>query len=316
MGKAVSFDAEIARIYDETRLIDPEACRACLRDALSGIVGGNNLKILDAGCGTGRILECLIPCLRQREQVIGIDISPAMLELARSKPALCGVEFHNVSVVDFATVPGNRKYFDVVICHWIFHCVPDWRKAFRSCVSLVNPDGVLVWLEEDGDLYRALDEMSTSNETLKRLFDAYYESVNKELRTLGLGEIIPYIRTGTALRCTDDLANELAAQGWNVQSHFKAHYWAKQVTVGWIISNVFDQRAFTNLRRIPVVANVRAIGELKQKLGKGGLPKEGDILELKFLAKAVVASLSRKKALPVNRLCNDPSRIITGLTYD
>src|SRR5208282_5133866 len=223
--KAVQFDKELARIYDETRPIDPEACRTCFRDALQDIVGKRGAKIVDVGCGTGRILECLIPDLFQKEQVIGIDVSPAMIDVAKSKPALHGVEFRNISAVDFAGALENQKHFDAVICHWLFHCLPDWQNVFHSCVNHVKMGGVLAWLEEESDLYRALDGKNTSNGLLKRLFDAYYESVNKELHALGLENITPSSRAGTALRCTDDLANELAVWGWNVQPHFRTHRW-------------------------------------------------------------------------------------------
>jgi SAM-dependent methyltransferase len=299
MSMAVPFDMQIAHIYDETRPIDPEACRACFRDALQCVVGKGDIKIADIGCGTGRILECLIPDLFQKEQIVGVDISPAMLDAAKSKSALRGVEFRNISAVDFAGKPHNQRHFDVVICHWLFHCVPEWRALFRACVDLTKSDGLLAWLEEDGDLYHALDGMSTSNEPLKRLFEAYYRSVNRELRALAMDGIDPFLRTGTALRCTNDLARELAASEWNVQTHFKMHHWTKRVSVTWILSNIFERRVFTNLRRIPLAANARATDDLKQKLGTTGLPKEGDSIELHFWATPAVAIAPSRKKVPV-----------------
>src|SRR5208282_1100088 len=239
MIKAVKFDKELARIYDETRPIDSEGCCECFRDALQGINGKKDARIVDVGCGTGRILECLVAGLVRKEQVVGIDVSSAILEVARSKSSLRGVEFHDISVVDFAKSASNQQMFDVVICHWLFHCLPDWKKVFRACVDLAKPNGVLAWLEEEGDLYRVLDGMDASNAPLVRLFEAYYESVNKELHAHGSEKIAPSVRAGTMVRCTDDLANELNALGWNVQTQFKTHRWTRQVTVGWIFESIF-----------------------------------------------------------------------------
>jgi SAM-dependent methyltransferase len=290
MNEAVAFDTELAHIYDETRPIDAEACRACFREALQDIARNSHARLVDVGSGTGRVLECLIPDLFQKEQIVGIDISPAMLEVAKSKPRLRGVTFCNVSAVDFASRPENQGHFDGVICHWLFHCLPDWRRAFRACVDMVKPNGVLAWLEEDGDLYRALDWKGTDNHGLNRLFDAYYESVNKEFFALGLENFEPASRAGTALRCRDELKDELAAWGWTVRPCFKAHRWTRRVRVDWLVQTVLALRVFTNLRRIPAIVNSRAIENLRSKLGHSGLPNPSDEVALNFWANGVKAA--------------------------
>ncbi|HUI07032.1 MAG TPA: class I SAM-dependent methyltransferase [Verrucomicrobiae bacterium] len=285
----VQFDRGLARIYDKTRPIDPEACRACFRDALQGIVGRTNARIVDVGCGTGRILGCLIPDLLRKEQVVGIDVSSAMLEVARGKRALHGVALHKISVADFANAVENRERFDAVICHWLFHCLPDWRDIFRACANLVKAGGVLTWLEEDGELYRALDGMNTNNGRVNRLFATYYESVNNQCGEPGLSQFDPAARAGAPLRCTDELARELSSCGWIIQKEFSTHRWTRMMTVNWIVRTVLGLRVFTNLRQIPAAVNSAAIADLRYKLGQAGLPKGSDQLEIRYWANAVVA---------------------------
>ncbi len=66
----------------------------------------NVSTILDVGCGTGRHLELLGPGMTR----VGIDASPAMLEVARTRCP--DVEFHEG---DMATTALDSQ-FDVVTC--------------------------------------------------------------------------------------------------------------------------------------------------------------------------------------------------------
>src|SRR6185436_15341361 len=53
-----------------------------LRGVLEALSGSFNrpIRVLDAGCGTGRYFHCL----RNTEQLVGLDLCPEMLEAARS----------------------------------------------------------------------------------------------------------------------------------------------------------------------------------------------------------------------------------------
>ena len=60
-------------------------------------------SLLDVGCGTGRHLELL----RQRYEVEGLDLSPAMLSAARQRCP--GVAFHEADMADFELPPPLRR---------------------------------------------------------------------------------------------------------------------------------------------------------------------------------------------------------------
>jgi ubiquinone/menaquinone biosynthesis C-methylase UbiE len=291
MSTQIDFDTELARIYDETRPIDGEACRAGFRAALKSILGNQHSRIVDVGCGTGRVLKCLIPDIVRKEQVVGIDISGAMLAIA--KTTLKGVDLREISLTDFANETKNHQSFDVVICHWLFHCIPDWQTALRACTRLAKKSGILIWLNEDGDLYQALDGMtgvqSNSKKSLNLLFEAYYRAVNDALQLKNAPQIVPSSRAGTVLRCTEALESELANWGWDVQSPWGTQYWVKEVSAGWIIDKILTPRVYTNLRNIPPDINSQAIKKLRVKLGSDGIPRESDLLKIEFWAKCAVA---------------------------
>jgi ubiquinone/menaquinone biosynthesis C-methylase UbiE len=65
-------------------------------------------RVLDVACGTGLSFPLLSDLVGPRGQVVGIDISPEMLDLARQRVAQTGM--HNVQVLqsalDVAEIPG------------------------------------------------------------------------------------------------------------------------------------------------------------------------------------------------------------------
>jgi SAM-dependent methyltransferase len=308
------FDTELAKLYDETRPIDPNECLACFKDAFKTFQS-EKWKIADIGCGTGRLLECLFPHLEQKDCVVGVDISPAMIGIAKSKDKLKGVEWYQKSAIDFYyNNPDFHQYFDVVICHWLFHCTTDWESTLRACTSLASKSGILMWLKEDGNLYQALDgelvPTCTAENSLKCLFDAYWNIVNRILAERNSSVISPSSRAGASLRCTKELEIELAKWGWRVDLPSKTRGWNKEVTVQWIIDKILSPRIYTNLRRVPSEVNTMALKELKDSLGRDGLPQFNDSLTLNFRLRSVIARSNTSKLFANNRTASEKQATI------
>lgn len=70
-------------------------------------------KILDAGCGYGRLAEFITS-----EQYVGVDFSPDLIELAKKE-----YPQHVFVVADIAKLPFQDKEFDVCFCASIRHMV-------------------------------------------------------------------------------------------------------------------------------------------------------------------------------------------------
>ena len=91
-------------------------------------------EILEAGCGTGLILDGLSRIARR---AVGVDISAGMLEKARAR----GLEVLKGSVTD---LPFADDSFDAVVSFKVLAHVPDLRRALAECARVTRPGGTLV----------------------------------------------------------------------------------------------------------------------------------------------------------------------------
>jgi ubiquinone/menaquinone biosynthesis C-methylase UbiE len=102
------------------------------------LIGRSRLdSVLDAGTGTGRILELLAPHVGRG---IGIDVSPEMLAIAREKLADAGATNCQVRRGDVYRLPfadGDAKLgFDAVIFHQVLHYLDDPQAALREAIRV------------------------------------------------------------------------------------------------------------------------------------------------------------------------------------
>jgi ubiquinone/menaquinone biosynthesis C-methylase UbiE len=111
--------------------------RRLVFDGLSG-------RILDAGVGTGRNVE-FYP---QGAEVVGIDISPAMLARAarRLKKSSAAIELREMDVSRLDFPAGS---FDVAVATFLFCVLPDelQRPALRELGRVVRTDGSIRLLD-------------------------------------------------------------------------------------------------------------------------------------------------------------------------
>src|SRR4051812_31515154 len=107
---------EIARKYDAERFTSlagrlfNQLERSIIRRVFADL--GPQAVICDVPCGTGRLAEVLV---RAGHHVVGIDISPAMLEVAREKIAPIGGRFETV-VQDARRLGTLGRQFDAALC--------------------------------------------------------------------------------------------------------------------------------------------------------------------------------------------------------
>ncbi len=100
-------------------------------------------RVVDVGCGAG--IDSLISALMVGEtgQVIGIDMTPAMLEKARR-----GADDANLRNVEFLagfgeTVPVSDEWADVVISNGALNLMPDKVAALKEMARVLKPGGRL-----------------------------------------------------------------------------------------------------------------------------------------------------------------------------
>ena len=100
-------------------------------------------RVVDIGCGAG--IDSLIASrmVGGTGQVIGIDMTPAMLEKARTSAEADG--FDNVEFRQSygESVPVPDGWADVVISNGVLNLMPDKRKALGEMARVLKPGGRL-----------------------------------------------------------------------------------------------------------------------------------------------------------------------------
>lgn len=99
-------------------------------------------RVLDAGCGSGRVTELLVERLPSGN-VVALDGSPAMIEQARSRLARFGDRVEYV-VADLGRPLPLTEPVDAILSTATFHWVPDHDALFRNLAAVLRPGGRLV----------------------------------------------------------------------------------------------------------------------------------------------------------------------------
>jgi SAM-dependent methyltransferase len=105
--------------------------------------GGGQPRVLDVGCGQGR-LALLIAQALPRGRVIGVDLVEAAIDSARRKAAdagLSNIEFHDGDAVEFLhqQPPGS---FDMALMTEVSFVMPRFREAIAEVHRVLKSDGV------------------------------------------------------------------------------------------------------------------------------------------------------------------------------
>jgi ArsR family transcriptional regulator len=114
-----------------------------VENAVVGLLGETRLEnVLDAGTGTGRMLELLAPHIGRG---IGIDDSPEMLAIARDRLAKAGAGHCQVRRGDVYRLPfadgDDSAGFDAVLFHQVLHYLDDPQAALREAIRVTKPGG-------------------------------------------------------------------------------------------------------------------------------------------------------------------------------
>jgi ArsR family transcriptional regulator len=97
--------------------------------------------MLDVGTGTGRMLELFAPLT---ERALGVDLSPAMLAVARANLERAGIAHARVRIGDGTNLPVLRDSFDLVVIHQVLHFLDDPAAAIAEAASALAPGGLLL----------------------------------------------------------------------------------------------------------------------------------------------------------------------------
>jgi len=97
--------------------------------------------MLDIGTGTGRMLELFAA---RSERALGVDLSPAMLAVARANLERAAIKNARVRVGDVMNLPVVRDSFDLVIIHQVLHFLDEPGRAIEEAAAALSAGGRLL----------------------------------------------------------------------------------------------------------------------------------------------------------------------------
>ena len=136
----------ISGVYDPMNLVisafqEPRWRRRAV--ALAGLRPGG--RAIDVATGTGKVAADLLRSARPAGEVLGVDISPGMIGVARRRyAARPGLTF---VVGDALALPAEDDRFDAATIAFGMRNLPDYAKGFAEMARVVRPGGKVVCLE-------------------------------------------------------------------------------------------------------------------------------------------------------------------------
>jgi ArsR family transcriptional regulator len=123
--------------WDRTRSLyaDEREVERVMLDVLGSEPLGD---VLDVGTGTGRILELLAP---NAKRAVGVDLSTAMLGVARATVDAAARPNVQVRHADMYHLPFPPRTFDVVVFHQVLHYADDPASAVAEAARVLRPGG-------------------------------------------------------------------------------------------------------------------------------------------------------------------------------
>jgi ubiquinone/menaquinone biosynthesis C-methylase UbiE len=142
-------DATSAEAYERHAV--PAVFGPWARDLVALAALRRGEQVLDVACGTGVVTRLAAEHVDASGRVVGLDISPGMLEVAHSVPPPAGAAITGQEGSAEA-LPFAEGSFDVVLCQHGLPFVADRSRALAEMRRVLVPDGRLVmavWQDHD-----------------------------------------------------------------------------------------------------------------------------------------------------------------------
>lgn len=160
------------------------------REKLLGNIKG---KILEVGVGTGKNL----PYYNKDAKVIGIDLSPKMLEKAKIK--LNELDNRNITLVemDAQKLKFKDNSFDYIVCTFVLCSVPDPIKVLKEMKRVCKKNGKILMLEHMLSNYKIIAFLEHLHNPITRILFGF--NINrKTMENIKIAGLRPYRVTNLA----------------------------------------------------------------------------------------------------------------------
>ncbi len=174
--KAKFFDCQIDAEWADAEYTGEEIAKVEKIFDLCKIEQGS--KVIEPGCGSGRLTQLLAERCGAEGEVFALDISPKMIEKAKQRlkkhdnvKILCEL-LENVEIVS--------EGYDAVVCHQVFPHFENKEIILNKLVKALKPGGYLIishliGIEEINDVHRKSNspvenDIMPSNDDIKKMF--------------------------------------------------------------------------------------------------------------------------------------------------
>jgi len=164
---------------------------------------GQDLRVLDVGCGAGNMAHHLAHYGR----VVGVDLHPKPLEIARQR----GLQAELGSADD---LPFDDQTFDLVTLLDVVEHVPNEHGVFGECQRVLKPGGklmvtvpALMWLWSNNDLLNAHQRRYTREDLGQKLAHHGFEVLRSSYNNFFLFPLAAGVILARRGRSEPDLAS-------------------------------------------------------------------------------------------------------------
>ncbi len=145
--------AALANVHDEVKA-KYYGCGFVAPEALSG------MRILDLGCGAGQDVYLLAQMVGPKGHVVGVDMTPEQLAVARRHVdhhtkafgnCCANVAFHEGYIEKLADLPLEPASFDIVVSNCVINLSVDKLAVLKGAFDLLKPGGELYFADVYAD---------------------------------------------------------------------------------------------------------------------------------------------------------------------
>lgn len=148
------------------------------------------LKILDIGCGPG---EFSILMALAGHEVIGVDLTPAMLEQAINNARKYNVDATFINM-DVQNLQFEDETFDLIIARNVTWNLQDAKSFFEGCQRVLKTGGRIVYFDANWYLFLYDEEVRRAKEIADKKYEEIYKKESdhsiKNLRASNIAHML------------------------------------------------------------------------------------------------------------------------------